>query len=157
MHTYTILNASTETHYDTGKALFQEYAASLNFKLCFQGFEAELASMKTQYAAPAGALLLAENTAGEPVGCVAVRQWKDATAELKRMYLRKEARGQGLAQRLLDTALETARHLGYQTIRLDTMPDMQVAIALYRKNGFYDIAPYRENPDSGAVYLEKKL
>lgn len=157
MHTYTILKANTDAHYDTGKTLFQEYAASLHFNLCFQGFEAELASMKIQYAAPKGALLLAENAAGEPIGCVAVRHWKDATAELKRMYLREEARGQGLAQRLLDSALETARGLGYQAIRLDTMPDMQAAIALYRKNGFYDIAPYRENPDSGAVYLEKTL
>ena len=54
-------------------------------------------------------------------------------------------------------ALETATQLGYNTIRLDTLPTMIPAINLYRSVGFYDIPSYRFNPVDGAVYMEKKL
>lgn len=139
-----------------GKKLFLAYAQSLDFSLCFQGFEQELADIQLQYAAPDGALLLVQNE-GATIGCVGLRRWQGDTAELKRMYLQPVARGHGMGKHLLEVALECARVLGYRAIRLDTLPTMQAAIALYRAAGFQDIAAYRENPFEGTIYLEKIL
>jgi putative acetyltransferase len=151
--------AQSAADFELGKVLFREYAETLEFNLCFQGFEAELENIHLKYAAPEGALFLVKNEAGEGVGCIAVRRFKDEeTAELKRMYLRKGERGQGTGQALLGRALEAARALGYHRIRLDTIPGMMdAAIRLYRKNGFSDIEPYRKNPVEGAIFLEKRL
>lgn len=151
-----IRSAITPDDFEMGKRLFLEYAQSLDFNLCFQNFEQELADIQVQYGAPSGCLLLVKNS-DETVGCVGVRRWRSDIAELKRMYLRPETRGQGFGRRLLQTALDHARSFGYRSIRLDTLPTMQAAIALYRKFGFMDIPAYRENPFEGTIYLEKQL
>lgn len=151
-----ILTAHTPADFQTGKRLFLEYAQSLDFNLCFQNFEQELADIQAQYGEPNGCLLLVKN-GDDAIGCVGVRRWEGDIAELKRMYLRPETRGQGLGRRLLQTALDQARSFGYRSIRLDTLPTMQAAIALYREFGFTDIPAYRENPFEGTIYLEKQL
>lgn len=151
-----IFAATTSADFAAGKQLFLEYAQSLGFSICFQGFEQELADIHLQYGKPNGCLLLV-NTEDGLAGCVGVRRWKDDIAELKRMYLQPRTRGRGMGRHLLETALEHARQLGYRSIRLDTLPDMQAAIALYREFGFTDIPAYRENPFEGTIYLEKQL
>jgi ribosomal protein S18 acetylase RimI-like enzyme len=151
-----IIVAVTPADFNAGKQKFLEYAESLGFSICFQNFEQELADIQVQYNTPGGCLLLVKN--GEAtVGCAGVRRWEGDIAELKRMYLQPETRGLGLGRQLLQTALEHARRLGYRSIRLDTLPNMQAAIALYRDFGFADIPAYRENPYEGAIYLEKQL
>lgn len=142
--------------FDTGRRLFQEYAQSLGIDLCFQNFEAELADLERQYGPPAGCLLLVEQDR-QALGCCGVRLWENDIAELKRMYLKPELRGQGLGATLLMRALEQAGALGYKRIRLDTLPSMQAAIHIYRRFGFTDIPAYRENPAEGVLYLEKNL
>ncbi len=151
-----IVVATSPGDFDTGKKLFLEYAQSLDFNLCFQNFEQELADIQVQYGVPNGCLLLVKNDE-ESVGCVGVRRWKGDIAELKRMYLRPQTRGLGLGKKLLEVALSSARSLGYRSIRLDTLPSMTSAIAIYRDFGFADIPPYRDNPLEGAIYLEKNL
>ncbi|HRI59713.1 MAG TPA: GNAT family N-acetyltransferase [Saprospiraceae bacterium] len=151
-----ILVATTSDDFASGKQLFLEYAQSLGFSICFQGFEQELADIHLQYGEPNGCLLLVKAEDGL-AGCVGVRRWKDDIAELKRMYLQPHTRGQGMGRHLLEKALEHARQLGYRSIRLDTLPEMQAAIALYREFGFTDIPAYRENPFEGTIYLEKQL
>lgn len=151
-----IIAASTPADFDTGKRLFLEYAETLGFSICFQNFGQELADIRHQYGAPNGCLLLVTD-GDNTVGCAGVRRWQGDIAELKRMYLRPDFRGKGAGQRLLDAALDRARGLGYRSIRLDTLPSMQAAVALYRKYGFQDIPPYRENPFEGTLYLEKNL
>lgn len=151
-----ILLAGSPDEYATGKQLFLEYAQSLDFNLCFQGFEQELADIEAQYGAPAGCLLLVQN-GDTAIGCAGVRRWQEGIAELKRMYLRPAARGSGMGKHLLDHAIEQARRLGYQSIRLDTLPTMEAAIALYRNAGFEEIPAYRENPFEATLYLEKQL
>jgi len=151
-----IVAATSPADFTTGKRLFLEYAQSLDFNLCFQNFEQELADIQVQYGAPNGCLLLIKN-GEEAVGCAGVRRWKDDIAELKRMYLQPRTRGMGLGKKLLESALENARLLGYSKIRLDTLPTMQAAIALYREFGFQDIPAYLENPFVGTIYLEKQL
>ena len=132
------------------------YAESLEFDLCFQNFEQELADIQVQYGAPNGCLLLVKNEE-TALGCVGARRWKGDIAELKRMYLRPETRGQGLGRQLLEAALAQARQLGYRSVRLDTLPSMTTAIALNRAFGFREIPAYRENPFEGTIYLEKQL
>ena len=149
-----IRTAQSPDDFATGKRLFLEYAETLGFSICFQNFEQELANIHRQYAPPEGCLLLV-NSGRETVGCAGVRRWENDLAELKRMYLRPAYRGGGQGRQLLNTALEQARELGYRRIRLDTLPTMVAAIALYREAGFYDIPAYRENPFEGTLYLEK--
>lgn len=135
------------------RALFVEYASSLGFSLCFQGFDGEVASLPGKYGPPRGRLLL------EPgLGCVGVHGLDERCAEMKRLYVRPAARGTGLGRRLAQAAIDAARALGYQRLRLDTVPaTMGAAVALYRSLGFVEIPAWRESPTPGALELEKLL
>jgi ribosomal protein S18 acetylase RimI-like enzyme len=142
---------------DEVRALFEEYARSLGFSLCFQGFDEELRELPGMYAPPAGRLLLAIED-GRPAGCVGLHPWEGRAAEMKRLYVRPEFRGRALGRSLALAALEEARAAGYRAVRLDTVPDrMGAAVGLYRELGFREIAPYRVNPMPGTLYLELEL
>jgi len=136
--------------------LFKEYAASLEVDLCFQQFDDELASLPGSYAPPAGRLLLARHD-GALAGCVALRPLESRVCEMKRLYVRPGYRGHGVGRKLVDRIIDEAQRVGYQCMRLDSLPSMGNAIALYRQLGFREIPPYRENPVSGAVFLELPL
>jgi len=138
------------------RALFEEYAASLGFDLAFQSFARELDELPGGYAAPAGALLLA-TVGGAAAGCVGVRPFAEGVCEMKRLYVRPAFRGTGIGRTLAQEAVRIGRELGYRAMRLDTVPWMQEAIALYGALGFYAIPPYRPNPIEGAAYLELEL
>jgi 2-haloacid dehalogenase/putative hydrolase of the HAD superfamily len=138
------------------RALFLEYAAGLGIDLAFQHFEAELASLPGAYTPPGGTLLLA--TAGvEVVGCAALRPFEGETCEMKRLYVRDAHRGRGIGRTLVTATLAAAREAGYKRMRLDTLPSMNAAIALYRSLGFHEIPPYRYNPVLETLYMERAL
>jgi ribosomal protein S18 acetylase RimI-like enzyme len=138
--------------------LFREYADWLGIDLSFQGFEAELASLPGKYAAPTGALMLAYSPAGEALGCVAVRPLEgSAICEMKRLYVRPAARGLGIGAALVAAIVESAQALGYTEMKLDTLPSMSEAFALYQRFGFLPIPAYYHNPVPGTVYLGKRL
>jgi putative acetyltransferase len=153
----TIFQAESAAQLAEARELFREYALSLNFSLCFQNFDRELAELPGDYAPPEGRLLLAD-LQGEIAGCVALHQWKPGVCEMKRLYLRPRFRGRGLGRILAETVIAEARKIGYQWMRLDTVePVMADAVAMYRKLGFRAIAPYRANPMPGTLYMELEL
>lgn len=145
--------------------LFRAYADSLGVDLCFQGFADELAGLPGDYApARGGALLIARGPDGgsvgasAPMGCVALRtQGAPGLCEMKRLYVAPAARGLGLGRALALSILDAARGIGYRAIRLDTLPHLREAIALYRDLGFVETSRYNDNPVPGVLWLERPL
>ena len=149
--------AESQAQLAQARELFLEYAQSLGFSLCFQNFDQELASLPGGYAPPEGRLLLAEYE-GRVVGCVALHRLATDICEMKRLYLRPSMRGKRLGRILADRIITEARQIGYRRMRLDTVePVMKDAVAMYRKLGFRQIAPYCTNPMSGVIYMELDL
>ena len=154
---FAIAQAESPARIAQARELFLEYAQSLGFSLCFQSFDKELAGLPGDYAPPHGRLLLAEHE-GQLAGCAALHKLETGICEMKRLYLRPQFRGHGLGRALADRIIAEARQIGYQHMRLDTVePVMKDAVAMYRKLGFKEIAPYCANPIAGALYMELAL
>lgn len=138
------------------RELFLEYAAWLAVDLCFQGFDAELATLPGAYARPDGRLFLA--TDGErAAGCIALRRFDADSGEVKRLYVRPAYRGRGVGERLAQAVIAAAREVGYRRLLLDTLAHMSAAQALYARAGFQQTGAYYCNPLPGTVYMEKRL
>jgi putative acetyltransferase len=152
-----IFQVDCTEHITQVRELFLEYAQSLGFSLCFQNFDKELATLPGNYAPPQGRLLLAECDS-RLAGCAALRPLEHRICEMKRLYVRPQFRGRRLGGALAERIIMEARQIGYRQMRLDTVePVMKDAVAMYRKMGFQEIAPYRENPIPGALYMELRL
>lgn len=150
-----IVQAETEADIRDARAIFREYEQWLGLSLCFQSFEDEVASLPGIYATPDGRLYLARN-GDETVGCIGLRKLEDDICEMKRLYLRESARGQGVGRALIERVISDAREIGYSKMRLDTYPPkMGKAVSLYESHGFYEISPYYENPHSKTMFMEK--
>ena len=134
------------------RALILEYAASLGVDLAFQDFEHEVATLDTYYE-----LMLVARIDGDVAGCVALRRIDDKVCEMKRLYIRPRFRGRDLGRALADAIIGEARKRGYARMRLDTLPSMTSAMALYESLGFRDIAAYRFNPIAGSRWMELAL
>lgn len=166
----SIVPADNAVRIEAARELFHEYAGSLSFDLCFQGFEEELARLPGEYAPWSGMLLLGL-VDDELAGCVALRRIEAEAAgsqgplfggsdvcEMKRLYVRPEYRGCGLGRVLVDAVLKCGAAIGYRVMRLDTVPsEMGTAVSMYRKFGFVEIPPYRKNPVAGTKYMEIDL
>lgn len=150
------MQAERPEQLDAIRALFREYAASLPIDLGYQGFEAELAALPGAYAPPQGRLLLALVT-GEAAGCVALRPLSETICEMKRLYVRPPFRREGLGQRLASQIVAEATAIGYELMRLDTLPTMHSAIRLYESLSFTRCAPYYPTPIAETVFMERRL
>ena len=138
--------------------LFRAYASSLDVDLSYQNFEAEMEAMPGKYAPPAGELLLARDRDGTPIVCVGLRPLDaHGCCEMKRLYVVPEGRGSGLGKKLVDAVVKEAERIGYREMRLDTLPSMAGAIALYRKLEFAPIEPYYDTPVIGTIFMRRPL
>ena len=156
----SLRRVATKEDLSAAETLFREYAANLDVDLCFQNFEAELASLPGEYAAPGGHLLLAF-VGAELAGCGALRPLTDSdyanACEMKRLYVRPGFRRFGLGRKLAEAVLDEARRAGYSHILLDTLDEMETARELYASLGFEEIPPYYYNPVAGAHYLKADI
>jgi ribosomal protein S18 acetylase RimI-like enzyme len=134
------------------RELLLEYSSSLGVDLGFQDFQHELETLETYYE-----VILIAREGNETAGCIALRRIDAETCEMKRLYVRPASRGQDLGRALAAAIIIEARSRGYARMRLDTMPMMSSAIALYESLGFRDIAPYRFNPVAGTRFMELLL
>ena len=152
-----LIQATLPEHIEQARSLFLEYGSSLGFSLCFQSFDEELKSLPGAYGPPSGRLLLARSS-GHSAGCVALRKLEAGICEIKRLYVRPADRGSGLGRMLVERVIAEARTIGYERMRLDTVESaMKDAIALYRRIGFREIAPYSVIPIEDALWMELLL
>ena len=154
----TMLEAETAEAIATARQLIEEYAAWLEFKLCFQGFEDEMRSLPGKYAPPAGRLLLALWN-GKPAGVIALRPLEEpGLCEMKRLYVRPEFRGHNIGRLLAERIIREAAEIGYSRMRLDTVAGkMDSAIAMYRELGFKETDPYYQTPVGHTLFMELTL
>ncbi len=152
-----IIRAQSIGDIEQARELFKEYAAWLEIDLCFQNFDKELAELPGDYAPPDGRLLLAAEN-GQIAGSIALRKIGEGICEMKRLFVRREFRGRGLGRQLVDAIMREAKEIGYERMRLDTLPPkMNDAIGLYRSLGFKEIESYYDNPVPGAKFMELEL
>ena len=151
-----IFEANTNEFIEKTKELIREYAQSLEFDLGFQDFDKEMENFPGQYALPGGCLYVALDE-NQPIGCVALRDLGHGICEMKRLYVKPFFRGQKVGKLLAEVVIKAARDMGYDFMRLDTIPSMKHANMLYNALGFEQIAPYRFNPLDGATFFELNL
>ena len=154
-----IRRAVTAADIAHARTLFEEYAASIGVDLCFQNFREELTTLPGAYAPPRGVLLLA-GTIENPSACVALRPLPGGdplVGEVKRLYVRRRARGSGLGRALVLHIIDDASHIGYRELKLDTLPAMAAARTLYESVGFRECPAYYRNPLEGVVYMSLTL
>jgi ribosomal protein S18 acetylase RimI-like enzyme len=156
---YTILKVRSPEDLAVISDLFIAYTKWLDIDLTYQDFTSELAGLPGKYAPPTGELLLARSTkTNEPLGCVALRPlFPLKSAEMKRLYVTAAGRGTGIGKALVQEILATATELGYTEILLDTLPHMDAAIGLYKRNGFVECEKYYESPIGETVFLKRML
>ena len=149
------------------REMLKEYVDWIALDLAFQEIDDELAGLPGEYAPPRGALLVATNGGSSSaahgarvnrlVAMIGLRPIDDRIAEMKRLFVRPEARGRGLARQLIDHLLAEARRLKYDEIRLDTLPMMGDAQKLYVAMGFADIDAYYDTPIAGTRFMALRL
>ncbi|MGV3614261.1 MAG: GNAT family N-acetyltransferase [Fimbriimonas sp.] len=153
---FHLVEAGDEAALADVRTLFEAYQRELGIDLCFQGFQEELASLPGAYAAPRGRLYLIYD-AGRAVACGALRPLKEeGTAEIKRMYVLPERKGEGIGRNLLLMLMKAAEMEGYARVRLDTLARLEPAVRLYESVGFRRIEPYNENPEADVLYFERE-
>jgi|SRR6185437_6333553 len=136
--------------------LFREYSEAIGTDLEYQGFASELAALPHPYVPPSGALFIAY-VASDVAGCIGLRSIDSLTGEMKRLYVRPAYRSLGLGKHLIDAVINSARQAGYRELRLDTLPSMASAQALYHRLGFVEIPPYNDKHLPGTRFFSLEL
>lgn len=151
-HRIEIIEAASDEDVSAVKALFEEYAAFLNVDLCFQDFGREMETFPDFYR-----LLLLARVDGEAAAAVGLKDMGGGACEMKRLYARPEFQGLGLGRALCDALIAKARAAGFRKMRLDTLPRLERAVALYRSYGFVEVEKYYENRMDGVIFMELDL
>ena len=121
-----------------------------------QNYDEEIARLEEKYGLPKGRIYLVYAD-GSLAGCVGMKPSDETHAELKRLYVRPEFRGRNLGEQLVRRIMDDARGEGYAFLRLDTLPGLKSALKLYRRLGFYEVAPYYDCLVPGTIFMEIAL
>ena len=148
---------------DEIRDLFAAYTAMLvdcdpSFQryLDIQHYDDEARDPAAKYGPPDGRLYLARLD-GRAVGCVALRRLDGERCEMKRLYVRPECRGRGIARRLIRQITGDARRMGFRRLLLDTLPALEEAVRLYRRLGFSEIPCYNDSPVESTLFFQLDL
>ena len=143
--------------------LYEEYADMLvktdpvfSRSLEQQNYDEEIARLEEKYGLPKGRIYLVY-VDGDLAGCVGMKPSDETHAELKRLYVRPEFRGRNLGEQLVRRIMDDASEEGYAFLRLDTLPGLKSALKLYRRLGFYEVAPYYDRLVPGTIFMEIAL
>ena len=115
--------------------------------------DADLDDIEQSYFARGGTFRVLEDPDGSVVGAYGLYPMENHTCELRKMYLRRNYRGQGLGKRLLDDALAKARGLGFESVVLETASVLKEVIALYERYGFAPCRPDHLSARCDQAYL----
>jgi len=148
----TIRRADFPTDSPAVLSIWREFIANSPVNLDYQNNDVEFATFADKYAAPKGCVLLAE-LEGAIVGCVAMREVTPGICEMKRMYVREDARGSHIGRELAERLIQEARAAGYREMRLDVQEKSIPARKLYADLGFVPAEPISFNPVEGASFL----
>lgn len=147
---------SPPTRVVIARTLMGEYAALPHTAGRWTTMDADVAALPHPFVAPAGVLLIA-SADDEALGCGALIALEPGVGELKRMYVRPDARGRGVGEALLRALLMHAGRLGFDRVRLDTAPELLAAQSLYRRYGFTAIPHYRTGLLPDALCFERPV
>ena len=148
---------------DNIKELFTEYTKMLidmesDFQnyLNIQNYDSEIENLRGKYGLPDGRLYIAYSD-NHAVGCIALRKINNTECEMKRLYVKPQFRGNGLAKSLVELIINDAREIGYRYMLLDTLPGLKTAIKMYENLGFYRIPSYNDSPVENTVFMKLDL
>lgn len=136
--------------------IWREFISNSPVNLDYQGNYTEFAKLPGKYAVPEGCVLLADQV-GKIDGCVAFRRVSVEICEMKRLYVRPQARGSGLGHKLVARLIVAAGAAGDSEMRLDVMEKSRSARKLYHMFGFVASEPISCNPVPGASILGLRL
>jgi len=112
-----------------------------------------ISELPGEYGPPRGDVILAFKDS-EIVACGALREWEPSVGEIKRIHVRADHRGPGFGPILTGALLKRALELGFERVRVDTLPTMAAAIEFYQEMGFKPIPAYWPHPVPGALFFE---
>jgi len=150
---------------DTVRRLFRDYrqwladhlemtaAADSILPVGLARIDQEITDLPGVYGPPGGEVILAFKQ-DALVACGALRGQGPKVGEIRRVYVRADHRGKGFGPRLTRVLLDRARELGYERVRVDTLPTMAAAIQFYQEMGFQPIPAYWPHPVAGALFFE---
>jgi GNAT superfamily N-acetyltransferase len=161
----TLRRANWPEDLDTVRRLFQDYrqwiadhrdtaaSAEASVRKGLGQLDEQIAGLPGAYGPPRGEIILAF-AQGELAACGALRELEPKVGEIKRIYVREDHRGPGFGPRLAGALLDRAHELGYERVRVDTLPTMFAAIQFYQDMGFVPIPSYWPHPVRGALFFE---
>ena len=143
---------ATDSQIEVAYAIVKEY-----YEAAAVVAREDAAKFAEEYFADGAGVWLAQGD-DRVVGCIALRKLagREGCGEIKRLYVRRESRGSGVADRLLQALEEYAKAFGYEWLYLDTAADMKAAARFYEKKGFERCERYNENPQA-AIFMRKAL
>jgi GNAT superfamily N-acetyltransferase len=163
---FALLVAEKSPLLDIARVLMTEYAALPHTEGRWLTAAADIAALPAPYVPPGGVLLVAlggehlnSPSLDTALGCGAliISQGSRAVAEIKRVYVRPNARRRGIGEAITRELISWADTLGFERVRLDTAPELLAARALYAQLGFYPISHYRAGLLPDALCFERAV